>query len=487
MCTFEVGTSCHIEHTYLIGRQWPACIVHSVCLLSSRDTRKIERTPALIFDEQDKHVHTTKHARFLGLQSMTCTTSRSKRLPKLFASCDQCSTLLSGSKLNRRFRSFFLVNITHSLVEQCFNETNNNNVFGYLSQQHPIKIRHTMINNAKLAYSYDLDVQHTSFYFVLRLHSWPEDIRQIFHRRQRQWPVDVDKLFDGTCFIRLDHVEQDEQITNTKCSTCEKRLSLSSTSSWSYTYAAIENQLILAMSDEQIRFSSIMWNYLNGKTDGQLPFAVFKHVLFYFFEYYASDVYLTRDLISYAHMFVDFLVDRLHQKSMPHYFHSQFDFYNENLSTCLIQSLASKMTYTDLKQFSVHVSPGSSVYLYYLIYLIQFQSHFLQSLLSCTSSKTDSIQTILDAHELVSKQLSFGIRTYKRQLDMLTTRRTFSTLTLDRLYAYQEENVQIIVEYLPLLRDRQPSLLIHTLWSMFIQYFNCLFDDLFVSDENHSK
>jgi hypothetical protein len=54
-------------------------------------------------------------------------------------------------------------------------------------------------------------------------------------------------------------------------------------------------------------------------------------------------------------------------------------------------------------------------------------------------------------------------------------------LTLDCLYRYQEENVQIILDYLPLLRGKEPSLLIHSLWSMFVQYFNCLFDDLFIS------
>ena len=136
------------------------------------------------------------------------------------------------------------------------------------------------------------------------------------------------------------------------------------------------------------------------------------------------------------------------------------------------------MTYFDLKNSSVYLLPKSSSYLYHLIYLIQFQSSFLHYL---HSSKTNLIQTILDTHELVIKQLSLGVKTYKRQLDSSQAIKSHRPLTPDCLYRYQEENVQIILDYLPLLREKEPSLLIHSLWSIFIQYFNSLFDDLFIS------
>ncbi|CAF1516833.1 unnamed protein product [Rotaria sordida] len=442
-----------------------------------KDVKKFD-TPSLIFDEQQKFVYITKHCRLLGLQSFTYTTNNVTRLPKLFSSCDHCSSLLSGSKLNHRLRPFFLVNTTHNLVQMCFNETNNNTIFGYISQEYPNKIRQTIINNAKFSYSYDLDVSYTSFYFVLRVHSWPQEIRQIYEQRQRLWPVNIDKLFDGTCFIRVNNDEQDILKTN-KCLACEKMLSSSLDSTWSYTYTAIEAQLVLSMSDEQIRFASIIWNYLNGKTQGQLPFVIFKHTLFYFFEQYSSDSFTSNDVLNYAHRFTDFLFDRLQSKSVPHYFNSNYNLYNDNLSTTLMSSISIKMTYLDLKNFSIYLLPKSSLYLYHLIYLTQFQRNFLQCLLA--SSKTNSIQTILDTHELVIKQLSLGIKTYKRQFETTIAIKKHRPLTLDCLYRYQEQNVQIILDYLPLLRDKEPSLLIHSLWSMFIQYFNCLFDDLFMS------
>ncbi|CAF1076621.1 unnamed protein product [Rotaria sp. Silwood1] len=444
-----------------------------------KDVKKFD-TPSLIFDEQQKLIHITKHFRLSGLQSLTYTTNNVTRLPKLFSSCDHCSSLLSGSKLNHRLRPFFLVNTTHNLVQMCFNETNNNTIFGYISQEYPNKIQQTIINNAKFSYSYDLDVSYTSFYFVLRVHSWPQEIRQIYEQRQRLWPVNIDKLFDGTCFIRVNNDEQDIHATN-KCLACEKILSSSSDSTWSYTYTAIEAQLVLTMSDEQIRFASIVWNYLNGKTQGQLPFVIFKHTLFYFFEQYSSDSFTSNDILNYTHRFTDFLFDRLQNKSIPHYFNTNYNLYNDNLSTTLMSSISIKMTYLDLKNFSIYILPKSSLYLYHLIYLIQFERNFLQCLLACTSSKTNSIQTILDTHELVIKQLSLGIKTYKRQFETTIAIKKHRPLTLDRLYGYQEQNVQIILDYLPLLRDKEPSLLIHSLWSMFIQYFNCLFDDLFIS------
>jgi len=362
----------------------------------------------------------------------------------------------------------------------CFNETNNNTIFGYISQKNPNKIRQTIINNSKFSYSYDLDVSHTSYYFVIRVHSWPQEIRQIYEQRQRLWPNNIEKLFDETCFIRINNYEEN-LITKTKCFAYEKFLSSSFDSTWSYTYTAIESRLISIMSDEQIRFSSIIWNYLKGKTQGELPFNIFKHTLFYFFEQYSFDGFISSDLLSHAHLFTDFLFNCLQRKLIPHYFNSNYNLYNDNLSITLMSSISIKMTYLDLKNFSIYLLPKSSLYLYHFIYLIQYQTNFLQCLLACTSSKTDSIQTILDTHEVVIKQLLLGIQIYKRQLDINMAIKIHRPLTLDCLYRYQEENVQIILDYLPLLRDKEPSLLIHSLWSMFIQYFNCLFDDLFIS------
>ena len=431
-------------------------------------------TPLLIFDDQRKLVYQTKHARFLGLQSFTCLTNHVPRLPKLFSSCDQCSSLLSGSKLHHRLHSFLLVNTTHNLVQKCFNETTNNNIFGYISQRNPKKIRQTFINNSKFSYSYDLDVNHTSYYFVLRVHSWPQEIRQIYEQRQRSWPIDIGRLFEETCFIRIETHKQD-QSTMDKCPACEKLLSSSADSTWSYTYTSIEAKLVSMMTDEQIRFSSIIWNYLNGKTQGQLPFNIFKHTLFYFFEQYSSDCFISSDLLTYTHHFTDFLFNRLQQKFIPHYFNSTHNLYDDHLSITLMSSISIKMTYLDLKNFSLYHLPKSSLFLYQFIYLIQFQTNFLQT------SKANSIQTILDTHECVVKQLLSGIQMYKRQLDTNLAKKIQQPLTLDCLYRYQEDNVQTILDYLPLLRDKEPSLLIHSFWSMFIQYFNCLFDDLFIS------
>jgi len=445
-----------------------------------RDVKKFD-TPSLIFDDQQKLVYQTKHARFLGLQSFTCMTNHVTRLPKLFSSCDHCSSLLSGSKLHHRLRSFLLVNTTHNLVQKCFNEPTNNTNFGYISQKNPKKIRQTLINNSKFSYSYDLDVNHTSFYFVLRVHSWPQEIRLIYEQRQRYWPIHIDKLFDQTCFIRIDNHQQDQSIMN-KCLACEKLLFSSADSTWSYTYTAIEAKLISLMSDEQIRFASIIWNYFNGKTQGQLPFNIFKHTLFYFFEQYSSDCFISSDLLNYTHLFTDFLFNRLQQKSIPHYFNSNHNLYDDHLSITLMSSISIKMTYLDLKNFSIYHLPKSSLFLYQFIYLIQFQTNFYECLLACTASKTNSIQTILDTHEFVLKKFLIGIQMYKRQLDTnIIAMKIQRPLTLDCLYRYQEDNVQIILDYLPLLRDKEPSLLIHSFWSMFIQYFNCLFDDLFIS------
>jgi len=359
----------------------------------------------------------------------------------------------------------------------CFNQTNPNSTFGYISQNNPRKIRQILLNNSKFAYSYDLDVIHTSFYFVLRVQTWPQDVRQIYEQRQRSWPMNIEQLFEDTCFLRIELIEStDQSKSSSKCSNCEKHFSSSIDSSWSYTYAAIESKLIEMMSDDQIRFASILWNYLNGKTQGQLPFNVFKHTLFYFLESYSPDFFLSSDLVLQTHLYTDYLCHCLQIQSIPHYFNTNFNFYNENLSLILTNLLSTKMTYVDLKNFQIYHQSKSSSYLFYFLYLIQFEKHFLQDLFA--SKTNNSLQAILDTHQSVIQKFLLGIQIYKRQLEGNQTQLIQRTLTLDCLYHYQEDNVQTIVDYLPLLREKEPLLLLHSLWSMFIQYFNCLFDDL---------
>ena len=225
--------------------------------------------------------------------------------------------------MNNRLRPFFLVNITYDLVQLCFNEINNNNIFGYISRIDRNQIRQTIINNSKLTYSYDLDIDHTDFYFVLRVQSWPQEIRSSYEQRQRLWPLNTENLFDNTCFIRYDGNEYETSTTD-QCSACEKILSSSISQSWSYTYIAIEAQLVLNMSDGQIRFASVIWNYLNSKTQGQFPFRIFKHTLFYFLEQYSSESFTTTtNLLNQLQLFISFLFNRLQIKSIPQLF--QFD------------------------------------------------------------------------------------------------------------------------------------------------------------------
>ena len=102
------------------------------------------------------------------------------------------------------------------------------------------------------------------------------------------------------------------------------------------------------------------------------------------------------------------------------------------------------MTYLDLKKFSIHILPKLSLKLYHFVYLIQFQKNFLQYLLACQSSKTNSMQTILEIHELIIEQFKLGIKMYKRQLETSFSTKIHHSLTLDCLYHYQELNVQII-------------------------------------------
>ena len=306
------------------------------------DIKKFD-IPSLIFDNNQKFVYITKYARWNGLQSITCNTKDALRI---FSSCDHCVSLLSGSKLNNYLRQFLLVNTTYNLIQMCFNEINNNTTFGFISQINPNHIRQTIINNSKLTYSNDLDVDHTSVYFVLRVQSWPQELRTIFEQRARLWPLNIENLFDNTCFIRFNGNEHETPTTD-RCHSCEKMLSSLTNATWSYTYTAIENQLILAMSDGHIRFASILWNYLNGKLQGQLPFIIFKHTLFYFFEQYSSDLFIPNDLLTYVHLFINFLFNRLQTKSIPHYFNANYNLYNDSISINDLTSI--KITYLDLK------------------------------------------------------------------------------------------------------------------------------------------
>lgn len=419
-------------------------------------------------------IYITKYSRWNELDSIAY---RTKDVSTVLSSCGACSLLLSGSKLNNCLNAFLLVNTTYSLVQMYFNEMNNNNIFGYVSQIDSNTIRQIIINNSKLNYSCDLDVDHVLFYFVLHIKSWPQEMRSNYEKRQRLWPLNIDQLFNNTCFVRFDSNEQ-EIFTNDKCLHCEKKLVILSKSSWSYTYAAIEAQLVLLMTDGHIRFASMLWNYLNSKTQGELPFMIFKHTLFYFFEQYPSNSFTTSDLVSHVNLFINSLIKCFERKSISHYFNSNYNLYNDNLPYSLIDLLSDKITYVDIKHSSIYLLPKSSLYLYHLIYLIQFQSSFLQYL---RSPKTNLIQTIIDTHESVIQQFSFGIKTYKQQLDSNEAIKSCRPLTLDILYRYQEQNVQVILDYLPLLREKEPSLIIHSLWSIFIQYFNSLFDDLFIS------
>ncbi len=343
--------------------------------------------------------------------------------------------------------SFMISKATYNLMQICFGELTKNNLFGYISQIDSNRIRQTIINNSKLNFSYDLDVDYIDISFVLRVQSWPEEIRSIYEQRIRLWPTNIEQLFDQTCFIRY----KDE---------------LSS-----YTYAAIEGQLVRLMSDGQIRFASMIWNYLNRKTEGKFSFLIFKHTLFYFFEQYSSDSFMNSDLFSQISNFLNFLNNRLQTKSIPHYFNSNYNLFHENIS------IPMPMSYLDLRNSLIYNLPKSSMYLYHLMYLIQFQSNFIKYF---PLSKTNLTQTILDIHELVIQQLSLGVKTYKQQLDFSIAIQSHRRLTLDNLYRYQEENVQLILDYLPLIRLKEPSLLLHSFWSIFIQYFNSLFDDLFI-------
>ncbi|CAF1660834.1 unnamed protein product [Adineta ricciae] len=300
-------------------------------------------------------------------------------------------------------------------------------------------------------------------------------MRVNFEERPRLWSLNVEKLFDNTCFIRHNDTEY-EISTNDKCHACDKLLtSCSSNTTWSYTYAAIESQLVQLMSENQIRFASIVWNYIHGRTQGQISFKIFKHTLFYFFEQYSSDAFLLSDLLNSIRLFLDFLSDCVQRRSIRHYFNSDHNLYNDDAA---MNFLSSKITYLDLKNFSVYLLPKSSLYLYQLMYLIEFQTSFLNYFYS---AKTNLMQTIIETHEFVVEQLSLGVKTYRRQLDSTSAMKSYRPLTLDRLYRYQEDNVQLILDYLPFLREKEPSLLIHSLWSIFIQYLNSLFDDLFIS------
>ena len=434
-------------------------------------------TPSLIFDDEHKLVHVTKYARWNELQPLI---SFNDHLSDRFSTCDDCSTILSCSNLSQRLHLFLLVNATHHLVEKCLQAAHQKCTFGFISQKQSNQIEETTIDTSKLTYSYDLDVEHRSFYFVLRVRSWPEEMRSTYERRSRLWPWDTAKLFDRTCFIRIRDDAPDIP-RKSVCPSCEQLLCSRSKSSWSYSYATIEAQPISQMSNEHRRFASIALNYINGKSQGKFPFVLFKHVLFYFFEQCSFDEFTTSDVLSPLQLFTEFLFDRLQTPSLAHYFNPDEHLSTERIS---LELLSMKTNPTDVNQCSMRCLSPSSAYLYHTFYLIQFQFNLFESLLS---SKSNTMQTLLDLDTAVIRQLSLGVQAYKQQLDASITIKSHRSVTLDRLYRYQENNIQFILDYLPMLREKEPSLLIHSLWSMFIQYFNSFYDDLFFSEKNEHK
>ena len=334
----------------------------------------------------------------------------------------------------------------------------NEDLFGYISSIDSNRIHQILIDNSKITHSSDLDIHSTEISFVLRVQSWPKEIRSIYEQRHRFWPIatDLSSLFQSTCFIRSNGNEY-QTLIKESCSHCEQILSICS-SSWSYTYSAIENELVKLMTDGQKRFASINWNYLNKKSEGQFPFILFKHTLFFFFEQYPSDQFTRNDLTK---TYLDYFLDCFQKKSIPHYFNSILNLFNENIS---IEWLSTPF----LSGHSlIYILPDSAMYLSSLQYLIEFQSKFLDHF---PSGKSNITQTILETDQYVRKRLSIP-----------------DPLTLDCLYQYQQSNVQIIVEYLPVLRLEESSLLLHAFWSIFIQYFHRLFDDQFKSSSSISE
>jgi hypothetical protein len=449
--------------------------------MSSYRTLHPFETPSLIFDDRQQLVHVTKYARWNDLQSIVGHTNHRTDLSDLFVRCNHCTSFLSAWKLNQRLKAFLLVNTTHHLVQQCLNDIQRKHLFGYISQIRPYRIQQTIIDNAKLAYSYDLDVDSTSFEFVLRVRSWPDDIRSTYEQRSRLWPLETRQLFDQTCFICIRSSMADVS-TESHCSTCEEQLLLLPTSrSWSFTYAAIETQLTSLMSSEHRCFASICWNYVNSKSQGAIPFAIYKHVLFFFFENHPFDGLTHADLLAHIPLFTKFLVDACQRKRLPHYFNVTHNLYTDQLN---IDVFTLDIVQHDRKYFSVHRLANSSSYLYRLIYLIVFQSNLFESLLT---SKCHTNQILLDLDRSTSEQLLQGFQVYRQQFDASIPMKAYRPLTLECLYRYQEDNVEFILDYLSILREREPSLRTHSLWSMFIQYINSFFDDLFAVEQNEQE
>lgn len=338
-----------------------------------------------------------------------------------------------------------MANATYNFMQIFLRKSSNQqDRFGYISTRDSNRIQQILIDNSKLKHSSNLNVHSTEISFVLRIQSWPKDLRSNYEQRHRYWPssIDLPSLFQSTCFIQSN--ETNHQLSLDKpCSHCEQILSTYS-SSWSYTYSAIENQLIQLMSNEQKQFASILWNEFNTRSHEQFSFILFKHTLFYFFEHYPS-----HNFPNSISIFLGYFLDCFQRKSFPHYFNSMINLFHENIaiewmSTSILSGYS-----------SIYTLPDSDMYLPSLQYLMEFQSKFLEDF---PSGKSDIIRTILETDQYVREH-------------------QVNSLTLDDLYRYQEMNVQIIIDYLPVLRRKESSLLLHAFWSIFIQYFHRLFDD----------
>lgn len=380
--------------------------------------------PSLIFDDETKHIYLTKYA------------DNSSALSPLIDHFRQLSPCENKSSVQftEYLHSFLIANVTYNFM-QIFLEkpSNQRHQFGYISSINTHQIQQIIIDNSKLSHSSDLNVHSTKYSFVLRVQTWPKTIRSIYEQRHRLWPTNISSLFQSTCFIR-------------------SQTSVSG-ASWSYTYTAIERELVRLMSEEQKRFASIGWNYLKKISHGQISFVIFKHTLFYFFEEYSSN-----DFTEQMSSFVKYLLHRFQTKSIPHYFNPNINLFNSNLSFDWL-TIPIIVPYT-----SIYTLPNSSLYLSHLLYLIEFQSKFLNDF---PSIKNNITQSIFDAHQYALEQISS---------DHSLPQHSF---TLDCLYRYQQTNVQIILDYLPIVRTQESSLLLHVFWSIFIQYFNTLFDDIF--------
>jgi len=197
------------------------------------------------------------------------------------------------------------------------------------------------------------------------------------------------------------------------------------------------------MSDEQKSLAVTLWNYLNSKTDGRLSYRIFKHTFFYFLE----NVSMLMNFSRLKSDFIEFFLGRLDRQQCPHYFDSNRNLYHDQMKT-----ITSKLRMIDSESRSISIS---SNYFSKLTYLIEFLRHF-------QLSRTVLTENILSTHELVSQQIELNYQ-----------------LELDQLDRYQEQNIEIIRNYLPFIRQYEPSLIVHTYWSLFIQYFNSLFDDVF--------